>query len=40
LLGDPSLEAVLGAAAHSRVQDRYLAPHYLGAYLELFADLA
>jgi len=40
LLGDPSLAAVLGAAAHRRVRDRYLAPHYLGAYLELFADLA
>ena len=40
LLGDPSLAAGLGAAAHRRVRDRYLAPHYLGAYLELFAELA
>jgi trehalose synthase len=40
LLGDPSLAAGLGAAAHRRVRDRYLAPHYLSAYLELFAELA
>jgi trehalose synthase len=40
LLGDPSLALDLGAAAHRRVRDRYLAPHYLGAYLELFAELA
>jgi len=40
LLEDPSLAAGLGAAAHRRVRDRYLAPHYLGAYLELFAELA
>jgi trehalose synthase len=40
LLTDPSLAAGLGAAAHRRVRDRYLAPHYLGAYLELFAELA
>jgi trehalose synthase len=40
LLGDASLAAGLGAAAHRRVRDRYLAPHYLGAYLELFAELA
>jgi trehalose synthase len=40
LLGDHSLAAGLGAAAHRRVRDRYLAPHYLGAYLELFAELA
>jgi trehalose synthase len=40
LLGHPSLAAGLGAAAHRRVRDRYLAPHYLGAYLELFAELA
>jgi trehalose synthase len=40
LLGDPSLAARLGAAAERRVRDRYLAPHYLGAYLKLFAELA
>ena len=40
MLGDPSLAAGLGAAAHRRVRDHYLAPHYLGAYLELFAELA
>jgi trehalose synthase len=40
LLGNPSLAAGLGAAAHRRVRDRYLAPHYLGAYLQLFAELA
>ena len=40
LLGDPSLAAGLGAAAQRRVRERYLAPYYLGAYLQLFAELA
>ncbi len=40
VLGDPSLAAGFGAAAERRVRDRYLAPHYLGAYLQLFAELA
>ena len=40
VLEDPSLAAGLGAAAERRVRDRYLAPHYLGAYLQLFAELA
>ncbi|MDP9302502.1 MAG: glycosyltransferase, partial [Actinomycetota bacterium] len=40
LLGDPSLAAGLGEAAQRRVRYRYLAPHYLGAYLQLFAELA
>src|SRR6266550_2959233 len=40
VLVDPSLAAGFGAAAERRVRDRYLAPHYLGAYLQLFAELA
>jgi len=40
LLADPSLASGLGAAAERRVRERYLAPQYLGAYLQLFADLA
>jgi trehalose synthase len=39
MLADPSLAAALGAAAEERVRDRYLTPHYLGAYLRLFAEL-
>jgi trehalose synthase len=40
LLADPSLASGLGAAAERRVRERYLAPQYLGAYLQLFAELA
>jgi trehalose synthase len=40
LLADPSLAMGLGAAAERRVRERYLAPQYLGAYLQLFAELA
>ena len=40
LLADPSLVIGLGAAAERRVRERYLAPQYLGAYLQLFAELA
>jgi glycosyltransferase involved in cell wall biosynthesis len=39
LLADPSLAMGLGAAAERRVRERYLAPQYLGAYLQLFTDL-
>ena len=40
LLDDPSHALDLGAAARRRVQERYLATHYLGAYLELFLRVA
>jgi len=40
LLLDPSLASRLGAAAERRVRERYLAPEYLGAYLQLIAELA
>jgi trehalose synthase len=40
LIDDPSLAEGLGAAAQRRVRERYLAPEYLGAYLELFSELA
>ena len=36
LLDDPSRARELGTAARRRVQERYLATHYLGAYLALF----
>jgi trehalose synthase len=39
VLGDRSLAAALGAAAEERVRERYLTPHYLGSYLQLFAEL-
>jgi trehalose synthase len=35
LLEDPAAGARMGAAARQRVCERYLVPHYLGAYLEL-----
>jgi trehalose synthase len=35
LLEDPAAGARMGAAATKRVCERYLVPHYLGAYLEL-----
>jgi trehalose synthase len=40
LVADPSLASGLGAAAERRVRERFLAPQYLGAYLQLFAALA
>jgi trehalose synthase len=39
LLGDPGRSASIGAAARERVRERYLAPDYLGAYLELIVRL-
>ena len=39
MLSDPSLAGRLGATAEQVVRERYLTPHYLGAYLELFAEL-
>ena len=36
LLDDPARAFELGQAAHRRVQERYLATHYLSAYLALF----
>jgi trehalose synthase len=40
LVGDASLADRLGAAARRRVWERYLVPEYLGAYLELIAELS
>jgi len=39
LLHDRTLADQLGQAARRRVRERYLAPQYLGAYLELFSEL-
>jgi trehalose synthase len=39
LLQDPGRSASIGAAARERVRDRYLAPDYLRAYLELIVRL-
>jgi trehalose synthase len=35
LIEDPSIAQAFGGAAQDRVRERYLPPHYLGAYLEL-----
>ncbi len=35
LLADPEGAARMGVAGRERVRERYLAPHYLGAYLDL-----
>jgi trehalose synthase len=35
LLAHPEAAARMGAAGRERVRERYLAPHYLGAYLDL-----
>jgi trehalose synthase len=40
LLEDPDAGARMGAAARDRVCERYLVPHYLGAYLELIDRIA
>jgi trehalose synthase len=39
MLDDPVRASAFGAAAHERVRQRYLAPQYLGAYLDLIARL-
>ena len=39
LLDDRQIAASFGAAAHERVRERYLAPQYLGAYLDLIARI-
>jgi trehalose synthase len=39
LLQDPARSASMGAAGRKRVRDRYLAPDYLRAYLELIVRL-
>jgi trehalose synthase len=39
LLSDPTLARSLGSAAEQRVRERYLTPHYLASYLELFAEI-
>jgi len=39
LVADPTMAEGMGAAARRRVRDRYLAPEYLGAYLDLIAEL-
>jgi trehalose synthase len=39
LLSDPEKARLMGLAARDRVRERYLAPHYLGGYLELIARL-
>jgi trehalose synthase len=39
LVSDATMAEGLGAAARHRVRERYLAPAYLGAYLELIAEL-
>jgi trehalose synthase len=39
LVADATMAEGLGAAARGRVRERYLAPAYLGAYLELIAEL-
>jgi trehalose synthase len=40
LIDDETLAERFGAAARRRVKERYLVPRYLGAYLELIADLS
>jgi trehalose synthase len=40
VLGDPPRAEALGIAARRRVQDRFVPPRYLGAYLELFLQLS
>jgi trehalose synthase len=40
LIDDETLAERFGAAARRRVRERYLVPRYLGAYLELIADLS
>jgi trehalose synthase len=40
LLGDPELSRQIGAAAHARVREHFLAPHHLGRYFELIHQLA
>jgi trehalose synthase len=40
LVDDVTLADELGAAARRRVWERYLVPEYLGAYLELIAELS
>jgi len=37
LLADPARAAALGEAAHERVRERFLPPHYLAANLEVIA---
>jgi trehalose synthase len=39
LLGDPARSSAMSVAARERVRDRYLAPDYLAAYLELIVRL-
>ncbi len=39
VLDDPARGQALGTAAHGRIKERYLATHYLGAYLRLFQHL-
>jgi trehalose synthase len=40
LLADPARAAALGGAAHERVRERFLPPHYLAANLEIVAAVA
>jgi len=40
LLADPRRAASLGDAAHTRVRERFLPPHYLAANLEVVAAVA
>jgi trehalose synthase len=40
LLEDRELAGAMGERAHRRVRSRYLAPHYLGDYLQLIDELA
>ncbi|HSL11285.1 MAG TPA: glycosyltransferase [Actinomycetota bacterium] len=39
ILADPGAAARYADAAHERVRERYLAPHYLAQYLELIAEV-